>query len=238
MTCTFCGREYAKKPGWGWEHFLSRTMCSRECEALHRPKVLTDYTVTDTGCWEWCGRIDSNGYGKAYDPSRPIGNRMDWAHRVSYRAHRGDIPEGHELDHTCENTRCINPDHLDPVTRQEHLARTIRRAGDRTGRFDMQKAAAALRHNGLTYAEIAEALGMARKESAYDAVKSAIANGLVDPASIPPVPRLTDEQRDDIRMLCNMGIPQTEVAAFYGIDSSHVSRVVNGRKSRSTKEKD
>lgn len=28
----------------------------------------------------------------------------------------GPIPQGLHLDHLCRNTRCVNPDHLEPVT--------------------------------------------------------------------------------------------------------------------------
>ena len=231
-TCNYCGEEYHRQRKWSMDHFRSRTMCSRECAGMHRPTVLNDYTVTGDGCWNWDGRMDANGYGKAFDPSRPVGSRLDWAHRVSYRTHRGEIPKGIELDHTCENTRCINPDHLDPVTRAEHMARTLRRAGERTGRFALQTAAAEMRHNGLTYREIADALDLSGKEHAYQVVRSAIKNGLVDESSVPATPRLSDEEKEDIRLLCGIGIPQTEVAAFYKVDSSHVSRVVGGRKSR------
>ncbi|WP_421877340.1 HNH endonuclease signature motif containing protein [Mycolicibacterium wolinskyi] len=35
----------------------------------------------------------------------------------------GDIPENHQVDHLCRVRDCINPDHLEPVTQQENIAR-------------------------------------------------------------------------------------------------------------------
>jgi hypothetical protein len=44
-------------------------------------------------------------------------NRAQYlAHRYFYETHRGPIPNGAVLDHTCRNTICVNPDHLEVVT--------------------------------------------------------------------------------------------------------------------------
>ena len=45
------------------------------------------------------------------------------AYNVVYRDMVGPIPEGLELDHTCRNRRCVNPYHLEPVTRSENELR-------------------------------------------------------------------------------------------------------------------
>ena len=35
----------------------------------------------------------------------------------------GPIPEGLDLDHLCRNRWCVNPEHVEPVTRRENLIR-------------------------------------------------------------------------------------------------------------------
>lgn len=62
---------------------------------------------SESGCWEWIGTLSSEGYGRF---------EKDLAHRVSYRRSVGPIPEGLQLDHLCRNRRCVNPEHLEPVT--------------------------------------------------------------------------------------------------------------------------
>jgi len=58
-----------------------------------------------------------------------VGSRRDntrkneYAHRVSYKAFIGDIPDKMPLDHLCNNTKCINPDHLEIVTTAENNRR-------------------------------------------------------------------------------------------------------------------
>ena len=74
-----------------------------------------------TGCWLWAGGRGSHGYGQVYY------NKTDMlAHRASWNAFRGEIPKGLDLDHKCRQRMCVNPDHLDPVTRKENLRRGLR----------------------------------------------------------------------------------------------------------------
>lgn len=72
------------------------------------------------GCWVWTASRDKDDYGQV-----AVGNgkgRIKRAHRISYELYTGEeIPDGMELDHTCHIRRCVNPDHLEVVTRQENM---------------------------------------------------------------------------------------------------------------------
>jgi hypothetical protein len=74
----------------------------------------------ETGCVEWTGQAYPNGYGYIRR-GREQTARM--AHRAAYETFVGPIPEGLTLDHLCRNRICINPDHLEPVTRGENALR-------------------------------------------------------------------------------------------------------------------
>lgn len=179
---------------------------------------LKNFVIDDKGCHVWQGYADRNGYGRVYDPTL---KHVDWVHRVSYREHVGPIPEKHELDHTCQNTLCVNPQHVEPVTRTEHVRRTFARLG----KNDLHRSAALMRQQGLTYREIADVLQMNGLDTAYQAVLAAVRKGLVEADSIPRVDHLTAAQRLDIRDLHAVGVPQTVLAKLYGMDSSHISRI-------------
>ena len=71
-------------------------------------------------CWPWMGTRNRNGYGQiSFD------GRGQMVHRVAYELCVGPIPEGLTLDHLCRVRHCVNPAHLEPVTQQENLARTV-----------------------------------------------------------------------------------------------------------------
>lgn len=86
------------------------------------------------GCWVWTGSVTPAGYGQFSIGSRTDkSTRMVKPHRVSYTLLIGPIPNHLTLDHLCRNTRCVNPDHLEPVTLAENAARGQRRDYCRRG---------------------------------------------------------------------------------------------------------
>lgn len=76
------------------------------------------------GCWEWRGARNPKGYGNirvdSYGPAKS-------AHRVAYAEMVGPIPGGLEIDHLCRNRACINPQHLEAVTRTTNIRRVDQR---------------------------------------------------------------------------------------------------------------
>ena len=75
------------------------------------------------GCWEWQGALSTAGYGRIAWAHAP--HKMTYAsvHRVLYTVDVGPIPKGLDLDHLCRVRRCVNPEHLEPVSRSENLLR-------------------------------------------------------------------------------------------------------------------
>lgn len=111
----------------------NRRFCSRSCASKYRiqagpkptgrPRVpaikrFWKYVRKVDGCWLWIGAVTWDGYGRLRLPDRTVR-----AHRWAYQRFIGTIPEGMELDHLCKTRCCVNPDHLEPVTRDENHAR-------------------------------------------------------------------------------------------------------------------
>lgn len=73
------------------------------------------------GCWIWLGAKTPNGYGVFQIKGKHI-----YAHRYSYELETGKkIPKGLDIDHLCRHHSCVNPRHLEPVTRAENVWRGV-----------------------------------------------------------------------------------------------------------------
>lgn len=71
-------------------------------------------------CWLWLGSVHRTGYGSFWSPDE---QRVVGAHRFAYELLVGPIPEGLQIDHLCRVRRCVNPDHLEPVTERVNILR-------------------------------------------------------------------------------------------------------------------
>jgi hypothetical protein len=94
----------------------------------------------NSGCWLWLLSTGSHGYGQGTSPET---GQSTTAHRLSYQAFKGPIPDGLFIDHLCRNKLCVNPDHLEAVSNSENskrraVAHGLRRHDNET--LDQQQA--------------------------------------------------------------------------------------------------
>ncbi len=205
--CTICG-----KPS------IARALCRRhyrafmaygdplETKNLRGVSFSHRYTVdTQTGCWCWIGGTDQCGYGcwAAYGETR--------AHRASYILHRGAIPVGLHVLHTCDNPGCVNPEHLRLGTHQDNIeAQAIQIMGDArvseriAAEYGVDRATVDNIRNGKSWSHIFD----------EDIKKARIAAGRN---------KLVDEPK-----IVSMGGSHTQmqIAEHFGISQSRVSTIL------------
>jgi hypothetical protein len=106
-----------------------KTQAKRERDPFKRWIKFVMKEDRPNGCWLWNGTVHPRtGYGQfRFD------GRLDSPHCFAYRAYRGPIPEGMEIDHTCHvasecqkgkdcpHRRCVNPKHLRLVVHPENM---------------------------------------------------------------------------------------------------------------------
>lgn len=97
-----------------------------------RERFLKQTRIADSGCVEWTGFLDRDGYGQ-FRPSGRESSKVR-SHRWAYEHFVGPIPAGLVLDHLCRNRGCVNVDHLEPVTPKENWLR-----GDGPARINADK---------------------------------------------------------------------------------------------------
>lgn len=73
--------------------------------------------IVDSGCHEWQSTIKRDGYGQFHHDGR-----AQRAHKVSYELFKGEVPSGVVIMHTCDNKKCVNPDHLKLGTTRDNIA--------------------------------------------------------------------------------------------------------------------
>lgn len=72
--------------------------------------------VPISGCWIWARSLGPTGYGQLFN-----GRQMEGAHRCSWKAFVGAIPDDLDVLHRCDVRCCVNPHHLYLGTHQQNM---------------------------------------------------------------------------------------------------------------------
>src|SRR5690349_19395952 len=70
------------------------------------------------GCHLWTGKLGSNGRPIVWRGRAPIS-----AHKLAYEELYGAVDPDKVLDHNCRRVRCVNPAHLELVSKSENERR-------------------------------------------------------------------------------------------------------------------
>ncbi len=79
-------------------------------------RFLSKVQFLENGCWSWTGYIGPNGYGQVR-----VDGKSHRVHRLAYAQTNGEIEEGNDVHHVCQNRACVNPSHLQSVSKKEHI---------------------------------------------------------------------------------------------------------------------
>ena len=121
--CARCGAEVSVKPSKAERTKYCSMACynaSRSVPVECRFWKFVD-RLGDDDCWLWRGSIQGK-YGSICIEGKSTG-----AHRVSYQLHKGEIPEGLVVMHSCDVPLCVNPKHLSAGTYIDNMQDMVRK---------------------------------------------------------------------------------------------------------------
>lgn len=129
---------------------------------------ILSYTIPSGDCLEWTRCFNTDGYPRAGRK----GNHNLKVHRVVFELTNGYLPE--VVRHSCDNTKCLNPDHLLPGTPTLNMVdRGERgRTSNHVSKSDIE-AVKRLRAEGMTYKNISIQLKIAPKRVEYIVTRKA-----------------------------------------------------------------
>lgn len=87
-------------------------------------RLASKIEIDASGHWLW---VASTNPRTGYAQTRTTGSRRTTlAHRYVYELLVGPIPAGLQIDHLCRVRRCVNPEHMEPVTQLENVRRGLK----------------------------------------------------------------------------------------------------------------
>lgn len=89
-----------------------------EVRAIAIKKLLSRVTKdsNDKGCWTLDTSVQANGYSRIRHDGK-----VATGHKLMYLMKRGELPDGHEVGHTCDTRNCIRLGHLRPITHADNM---------------------------------------------------------------------------------------------------------------------
>ena len=130
--CEYCETELVRRAGEELARWNRRMFCNRACSdpgryqkaeagALER---FMNFVIPEpmSGCWLWLGNLARGNYGQFRIHTKDVR-----ASRASYEFFKGKIPSGLLVRHRCDNSYCVNPDHLEIGTHLDNYHDMVKR---------------------------------------------------------------------------------------------------------------
>lgn len=185
----------------------------------------------NSGCWLWEASVNNENYGQI-----GVNVTIKGAHRVSYELYKGDFDKKLHIRHKCDNTYCVNPDHLEPGTNQDNMNDKVKRGrqastkllGEKNGNSKLtEEQVIAIFNDTRDTEKIAEDYGISSAN--VSAIKTGFTWNHVTGKKYENR-RLKEEQVKEIYIKIHNGYKIKDLVKEYNITYDNVIRIKNGRR--------
>jgi len=181
-------------------------------------------------CRNWLGTCGSHGYGMVSRNGKNVRT-----HRVAYELVFGEFNVAFDVLHKCDNPLCCNPEHLYLGTDVENQRDAAQRGGHkakmgeqhpmaRLNSSDIINIRNSFHKKGVFQHVLAKQYGVTKTQ-----ISRIVHNRVwksVGGQTSPPLKRLDQKVRIQIRLLRQQGITQSKMAKMFGVTQSAISRIV------------
>jgi len=204
-------------------------------------KFLARIIKRDSECWEWrgpfykTGKIEKFTYGRLPIKQENGKWKCVFAHRFSYEYFVGPIPKGKDVHHKCDNQICVNPDHLEPLTKPEHMLESSWPSS-----LNLAKDQCPNGHDPYEYAKLSTTghrhrLQCARERKGYYRQRylSVVRPKVLGNPKYKPRDKIRKEDITSIVSAYDKGeATQTHLSKIYGVDPSTISKLITTERRR------
>lgn len=184
-------------------------------------------------CWPWLGAKTTWGHGMFWVSA--VRKRQS-AHAIALELSSGIVrPEGMHCCHRCDNPECCNPAHLYYGTPAQNSSDMVTRSRNARGSHKVNALLSeaqvieirARYFAGETAASLASEFGI-QPGHLSNITRGRMWRSTAGPVGLKRRPPLTEEQRREIRQRRAAGSSLRDIAALFGISTSHASNVSRG----------
>jgi hypothetical protein len=192
--------------------------------------ILNQKIEKESGCWEW-----PTGWSKGY-ATLGVGGKKKKLHRVSYETFVGEIPEGMNVLHRCDNPLCIRPEHLFLGSFADNTRDGVKKGRIRSAftEEEVVMIREAFKGGNQTINGYARALNVTRKTireivrgERWAGVGPDIRDIAEEIRTKGPA-KLLEEEVEEIRRLLESGESQTAIANKFGVSRRSIYAIKEG----------
>jgi DNA-binding MarR family transcriptional regulator len=188
------------------------------------------YVKKSENCWEWTGSLGTSGYGTIN-----VAGVNRAAHRISFIIENEEIPQGLHILHSCDNRKCVRPDHLRTGTNEENHIEKVgkmrhsygeRHPKARLKEWQVIEIVKSYSPHKVTQSQLAEKYGTTRFNINCILRGKSWKHLNPNPITIDPRFKLSEKQIEEIKSLRGK-MTHRDIAKQFHISKTHVTRLLN-----------